>query len=105
MTLYGPGIAFGAPSSGSVVLTRSFPPPRPWANETHAVSTNAAVSADFMRRSLADVNTTERAVRGRQTHAGDRRLVHLNNACEAFRHFGDGDRPSRRRSRPRLMST
>src|SRR5688572_32672863 len=85
MTLYGPGIAFGAPSSGSVVLTRSFPPPRPWANETHAVSTNAAVSADFMRRSLADVNTTERAVRGWQTHAGDRRLVHLNNACEAFR--------------------
>src|SRR5262245_27206969 len=78
MTLYGPGIAFGAPSSGSVVLTRSaWPPPRPgpwaalpragpwaalpwaalppgpWANDTQAVRMNARVSADFMRRSLA----------------------------------------------------
>src|SRR5215471_20052485 len=79
MTLYGPGIAFGAPSSGSVVLTRSalalprpgpwaalprpgpcaaLPRSGPWANETHAVRTNAVVSADFMRRSLADGNTT-----------------------------------------------
>src|SRR5215831_4090026 len=58
MTLYGPGIAFGAPSSGSVVLTRSALGPGPWANETHAVSrTNAVVSADFMRRSLADGST------------------------------------------------
>src|SRR5919108_4637831 len=56
MTLYGPGIAFGAPSSGSVVLTRSALGPGPWANETHAVRTNAVVSADFMRRSLADGN-------------------------------------------------
>ena len=55
MTLYGPGIAFGAPSSGSVVLTRSALGPGAWANETHAVRTNAAVSADFMRRSLAEV--------------------------------------------------
>src|SRR6476660_2538213 len=55
MTLYGPGIAFGAPSSGSVVRTRSaFLAPGPWANATHAVRTNAAVSADFMRRSLAE---------------------------------------------------
>src|SRR5579862_3140 len=59
MTLYGPGIAFGAPSSGSVVLTRSlFLGPGACANETHAVRTNAVVSADFMRRSLADGNTT-----------------------------------------------
>src|ERR1700681_3656361 len=59
MTLYGPGIAFGAPSSGSVVLTRSAPPGLgAWANETHAVRTNAVVSADFMRCSLADGNTT-----------------------------------------------
>src|SRR6185436_6923419 len=57
MTLYGPGIAFGAPSSGSVVLTRSALGPGPWANETHAVRTKAVVSADFMRRSLADGNT------------------------------------------------
>src|SRR3954469_25870648 len=54
VTLYGPGIAFGAPSSGSVVLTRSALRPGPWANETHAVRTNAVVSADFMRSSLAD---------------------------------------------------
>src|SRR5882757_1599178 len=54
MTLYGPGIAFGAPSSGSVVLTRSALGPGACANETHAVRTNAEVSADFMRRSLAD---------------------------------------------------
>src|ERR1700751_5362252 len=54
ITLYGPGIAFGAPSSGSVVLTRSVLGPGPWANETQAVRTNAVVSADFMRRSLAD---------------------------------------------------
>src|SRR3979490_2674373 len=53
MTLYGPGIAFGAPSSGSVVLPSSAPPgPGACANETHAVRTNAVVSADFMRRSL-----------------------------------------------------
>src|SRR5207247_5642880 len=52
MTLYGPGIAFGAPSSGSVVLTSSAPGPGACANETHAVRTNAVVSADFMRRSL-----------------------------------------------------
>src|SRR5215471_5152811 len=58
MTLYGPGIAFGAPSSGSVVLTRSALGPGAWANETHAVRTNAVVSAGFMRRSLADGNTT-----------------------------------------------
>src|SRR4029079_1327918 len=58
MTLYGPGIAFGAPSSGSVVLTRSALRPGPWANETHAVRMNAAVSADFMRSSLADGSTT-----------------------------------------------
>src|SRR5262245_16939361 len=56
ITLYGPGIAFGAPSSGSVVLTRSALGPGPWANETHAVRTNAAVSADFMGRSLAEGN-------------------------------------------------
>src|SRR3954470_7302839 len=56
LTLYGPGIAFGAPSSGSVVLTRSALRPGPWANETHAVRTNAVVSADFMRHSLADGN-------------------------------------------------
>src|SRR5689334_4823946 len=54
MTLYGPGIAFGAPSSGSVVRTKSALGPGPWAKETHAVRTNAAVSADFMRGSLAD---------------------------------------------------
>src|SRR4051794_24898264 len=54
LTLYGPGIAFGAPSSGSVVLTRSALRPGPWANDTHAVRTNAVVSADFMRRSLPD---------------------------------------------------
>src|SRR3954468_55762 len=58
LTLYGPGIAFGAPSSGSVVLTRSALRPGPWANDTHAVRTNAVVSADFMDRSLADGNTT-----------------------------------------------
>src|SRR6202795_3181385 len=58
MTLYGPGIAFGAPSSGSVVRTKSALGPGAWANETHAVRTNAVVSADFMRRSLADGNTT-----------------------------------------------
>src|SRR5262250_2660699 len=58
ITLYGPGIAFGAPSSGSVVLTRSALGPGPWANETHAVRTNAAVSADFMGRSLAEGNAT-----------------------------------------------
>src|SRR5260221_722734 len=58
MTLYGPGIAFGAPSSGSVVLTRSALGPGAWANETHAVRTTAVVNADFMRRSLADGNTT-----------------------------------------------
>src|SRR5580765_8550342 len=60
MTLYGPAIAFGAPSSGSVVLTRSAlgPGPGACANETHAVRTNAVVSADFMRRSLAEGNTT-----------------------------------------------
>src|SRR5438477_5419506 len=58
ITLYGPGIAFGAPSSGSVVLTRSALGPGACANETHAVRTNAVVSADFMRRSLADGNTT-----------------------------------------------
>src|SRR5258708_333776 len=52
MTLYGPGIAFGAPSIGSVVLTRSALGPGAWANETHAVRTNAVVNADFMRRSL-----------------------------------------------------
>src|SRR6478736_4933084 len=52
-TLYGPGIAFGAPSSGSVVLTRSAP--GAWANDTDAVRTNATASADFMRRSLAEV--------------------------------------------------
>src|SRR4051812_1860252 len=57
MTLYGPGIAFGAPSSGSVVLTRSALGPGPCANETHAVRTSAVVSADFMRRSLADGST------------------------------------------------
>src|SRR6185436_11924517 len=62
MTLYGPGIAFGAPSSGSVVLTRSAPPrPGPWANETHAVRTNAVVSADFMRRSLAKRDHSRRS--------------------------------------------
>src|SRR5215831_3615398 len=54
MTLYGPAIAFGAPSSGSVVLTRSALGPGPWANETHAVRTNKVVSADFMWRSLAE---------------------------------------------------
>src|SRR4051794_29204322 len=53
LTVYGPGIAFGAPSSGSVVLTRSALGPGACANETHAVRTNAVVSADFMRRSLA----------------------------------------------------
>src|SRR5213078_3879611 len=58
MTLYGPGIAFGAPSSGSVVLTKSAAGPGAWADETHAVRTNAAVSADFMHRSLADGNPT-----------------------------------------------
>src|SRR3954447_11471903 len=58
MTLYGPGIAFGAPSSGSVVLTRSALGPGAWANETDAVNTNAAVNADFMRGSLADGNTS-----------------------------------------------
>src|SRR4029077_3881583 len=52
MTLYGPGIAFGAPSRGSVVLTRSAPGAGACANETHAVRTNAVVSADFIRRSL-----------------------------------------------------
>src|SRR5438552_1497450 len=58
ITLYGPGIAFGAPSSGSVVLTRSlFPRPGAWANERHAERTNAVVSADFMRRSLAELFT------------------------------------------------
>src|ERR1700704_1423960 len=66
MTLYGPGIAFGAPSSGSVVLTRSALRPGPWANETHAVRTNAVASADFMRSSLTDRNTTG---------AGGRRIV------------------------------
>src|SRR2546430_10065952 len=58
MTLYGPGIAFGAPSSGSVVLTRSALGPGPCANATHAVRTNAVVSADFIRCSLTDGNTT-----------------------------------------------
>src|SRR6202040_1871592 len=58
MTLYGPGIAFGAPSSGSVVLTRSALGPGAWANETHAVRTNAVVCADFMSCSLPDGNTT-----------------------------------------------
>ena len=59
LTLYGPAIALGAPSRGSVVLTRSlFLGPGAWANETHAVRTNAVVSADFMRCSLADGNTT-----------------------------------------------
>src|ERR1700704_3008931 len=52
-TLYGPGIAFGAPSRGSVVLTRSAPGPGACANEAHAARTNAVVSADCMRRSLA----------------------------------------------------
>src|SRR6185436_16715529 len=57
--LYGPGIACGAPSSGRVVLTRSLLLGLgAWANETHAVRTNAVVSADYMRRSLADGNTT-----------------------------------------------
>src|SRR2546429_2564963 len=65
MTLYGPGIAFGAPSSGSVVLTRSALGPGACANETHAVRTNAAVSADFMRRSLTDGSMTG-------THTWDR---------------------------------
>src|SRR5205823_3774947 len=51
MTLYGPGIAFGAPSSGSVVLTRSVAGAGGCANETHAVRTNAVASADFMRHS------------------------------------------------------
>src|SRR5438552_13251286 len=51
MTLYGPGVAFGAPSSGSVVLTRSALGAGACANETDAVRTNAVVSADFMRRS------------------------------------------------------
>src|SRR5256885_438593 len=59
MTLYGPGIAFGAPSSGSVVLTRSALGPGACANETHAMRTKAVMSADFMSRSLADGNTTE----------------------------------------------
>src|SRR5262245_50575719 len=60
MTLYGPGIAFGAPASGRVVLTRLlFPrPPAGRANETHAVRTNAVVSADFMCCSLADGSTS-----------------------------------------------
>src|SRR5436190_24393034 len=62
MTLYGPGIALGAPSSGSVVLTRSFLGPGACANETHAVRTNAVVSADFMRRSLADGAAIHRLV-------------------------------------------
>src|SRR5204863_9356353 len=48
MTLYGPGIAFGAPSSGSVVPTRSFLIPGGWAKQTDADRRNAAVSADFM---------------------------------------------------------
>src|SRR5436190_6117380 len=60
VTLYAPAIAFGAPSSGSVVLTRSALGPGACANETHAVRTNAVVSADFMRRSLTDGNTTAR---------------------------------------------
>src|SRR5216110_870610 len=58
MTLYGPEIAFGAPSSGSVVRTRSALGPGAWANETHAVRTNAVASADFIRCSLAEGNTT-----------------------------------------------
>src|SRR6476659_10160199 len=65
MTLYGPGIAFGAPSSGSVVLTRSALGPGAWANETHAVRTRAAVSADFMRPSLAEGNTSQHVERER----------------------------------------
>src|SRR3984957_3205645 len=65
MTLYGPGIAFGAPSSGSVVLTRSALGPGAWANETHAVRTNAVVSADLMRCSLPDGKTTGALPRSR----------------------------------------
>src|SRR5436190_2185871 len=68
MTLYGPGIAFGAPWSGSVVLTRPALGPGACANETHAVRTNAVVSADFMRRSLADGNTTGASVNGLAEH-------------------------------------
>src|SRR3954466_15721249 len=49
-TLYGPGIAFGAPSSGSVVLTRSAA--GAWANDNDAVRMNATARTDFMRRSL-----------------------------------------------------
>src|ERR1700733_14901550 len=66
MTLYGPGIAFGAPSSGSVVLTRSALGPGAWANETHAVRTHAVVSADFMRCSLI---RTRSSVKNGKGHA------------------------------------
>src|SRR6476620_6112213 len=56
-TLYGPGIAFGAPSSGSVVLTRSAAPgPGAWANDTEDARTNAIASADFMGASLTEVS-------------------------------------------------
>src|SRR3954467_14290008 len=79
MTLYGPGIAFGAPSSGSVVLTRSARGPGPCANDTHAMRTNAAVNADFMGRSLADRTTT--GARGR--------LI-----CERAKAHGDGQAQS-----------
>src|SRR5215467_1576457 len=83
MTLYGPGIAFGAPSSGSVVLTRSALGPGAWANETHAVRTNAVASADFMRRSLTDGKTARgcrfagKRIRGlRAMHASRRGSEH-----------------------------
>src|SRR5689334_14379127 len=59
-TLYGPGTAFGAPSSGSVVLTRSAA--GAWANETEAERMNTVASADFMRRSLAEVVMNNRSI-------------------------------------------
>src|SRR5262245_48424743 len=80
MTLYGPGIAFGAPSSGSVVLTRSALGPGPWPKETHAVRTNAVVSADLMRRSLADANTTGWLAAADCDRAGGTRHVNSQKA-------------------------
>src|SRR6478736_420128 len=85
LTLYGPGIAFGAPSSGSVVLTRSALRPGPWANDTHAVRTNAVVSADFMRRSVADATTAgaRGSRRDRPSREGGCREAAAALACKA----------------------
>src|SRR5258706_10466150 len=54
MTLYGPGIAFGAPSSGSVVLTRSALGPGACAAHTAASASKPATAETkdvlFMKR-------------------------------------------------------